>query len=197
MRIQSLNTAMNYHNTRDWHILPACEFPELPDPRVAIARQIGWIKTTSPVTEYTTPEPNNYNRSICDIKSRICSFIEDQVYYFDASRRVWFTVYYVPEEQIAEFDLWMLSLPVLAYWRHSSASKLRPQRRLLWAKGSSGERTLTDNERLFTLGYYDELRSRHFTTDDSYLNYALGKRRSILDNFDINDHCNFQENTDI
>ena len=188
---------MSYNNTRDWHILPACEFPELPDPRVAIARHIGWTKSASLLTEYSTPEPNNYNRSVCDIRSRPCNFIEDQVYYFDATRRLWFTVYYVPPELFAEFDTWMTSLPVQARWRPSLSNKLRPQRRLLWAKGSSGPGTLTDNERLFTLGYYDELRSRHFTLDDSYLNSALGKPRRLLENFDINDHSNFQENTDI
>jgi hypothetical protein len=188
---------MNYNNTRDWHTLPACEFPELPDPRVAIARHIGWTKTTSAFTEYTTPEPNNYNRSVCDVKYRICNFIEDQVYYFDAHRQLWFTVYYVPEQQITEFDIWMDALSVQARWRPSLCSKLRPQRRLLWAKASTSDHTLTDNERLFTLGYYDELRSQHFTTDDSFLNSALGQRRSVLDNFDINDHINFQENTDI
>lgn len=189
---------MSYNNTRDWHILPVCEFPELPDPRVAIARHIGWTKSTSPYTEYTTPEPNNYNRSVCDSQRRPCNFIEDQVYYFDATRRLWFTVYYVPQELFTKFDAWMTDLPVQARWRPSLSNKLRPQRKLLWAKASTSEHTLTENERLFTMGYYDRLRSQHFTTDDSFLNSALGQGRAhILADFDINDHSNFQENTDI
>jgi hypothetical protein len=175
---------MRYNNTRSWnytrHFKPK---RDLIDPRIAIARHIGWHRGTAPDTEHSVPEPDNYNRAIFANKPVDCEFIEDQVFYFDKQRLNWFSIYYVPDEQVEEFNLWVEKIEPTALWQHLNAPKIRPQRSLLWCRDNKSSRTLTDNERLHTMGYYEELKVKYFNDDTAYVDSLLGEARALLENF--------------
>jgi hypothetical protein len=95
------------------------------DPRLAVAKHIGWQKLFGPDTMWNVPEPDNYNRAILTEKPTECVFIEDQVIYKDVAKDVWITLMYVPDEQLSEYDAWMLRLQPLANWQHNNAPKIR------------------------------------------------------------------------
>ena len=175
---------MRYSNTRSWNYTNYFK-PEknLIDPRLAIARQIGWHRGTAQDTEHSVPEPDNYNRAIFASRPWDCNFIEDQVFYYDKQRLNWFSVYYVPEEQIEDFNLWIEIIKPNAFWQHLNAPKIRPQRSLLWCRDNKSKDTLTDNERLHTMGYYKELKVKYFNDDTAYVDSLLGEARASLENF--------------
>jgi len=102
---------------------------EYTDPRIPIARQIGWQKVTGE-TAYTIPEPDNYNRAVVTDKPVECVAIEDQVIYQDLNRNHWVTVLLVPEEQQAEYDSWLMRIKPLAHWQHTKPPRVRKQRSL-------------------------------------------------------------------
>jgi hypothetical protein len=153
------------------------------DPRVAVARQIAWAKTTSDVTDYSTPEPDNYNRAIFMSKPWECPLIEDQVVYYDSTRQGWITVMHVPEEQSVEVDQWIYTQPTLAVWRHLKPPRVKQQRKYLYTRDNKSASTLTDNERLYTMGYYDNLKTKYFSDDATYVDSLLGESRDLLKNF--------------
>jgi hypothetical protein len=129
------------------------------------------------------PEPDNYNRAVFDLKPYDCEFIEDQVFYFDTNRNAWFSVYYVPDDQVEEFNTWIEQFEPQAFWQHLNAPKIRQQRPLLWCRNNVSERFLTDNERLYTMGYYDELKIKYFSDDTTYVDSLLGDARALLKDF--------------
>jgi len=175
---------MRYNNTRSWNYTKNFKPQrDLIDPRIVIARHIGWYRGTAQDTENSVPEPDNYNRAIFANKPWDCNFIEDQVFYYDKLRLNWFSVYYVPEEQIEEFNAWIEIIEPNAFWQHFNASKIRPQRSLLWCRENKSRRTLTDNERLHTMGYYEELKVKYFNDDTAYVDSLLGESRDSLKNF--------------
>ena len=98
---------------------------EYTDPRLPIARQIGWQKLFGSETEYCVPEPDNYNRAVLTEKPVECPFIEDQVIYKDLTKNLWATVLYVPEEQLGEYDAWLLRTNYKAYWQHKNSPRIR------------------------------------------------------------------------
>ena len=83
----------------------------IPDPRVVIARHIGWSKPLGVDTTYCLPEPDNYNYAGLQNKPMNCPFIEDQVFYMDTRTKKWWSVYYVPEKQINDFLIWAENIP--------------------------------------------------------------------------------------
>ncbi len=97
------------------------------DPRIQVAKQIGWNKLPGD-TPYTVPEPDNYNRAVVTDKPVECLAIEDQVIYKDQSKNAWVTLMYVPDEQLSEYDLWLKLQTVRAHWQHTRAPKLKKQR---------------------------------------------------------------------
>jgi hypothetical protein len=101
------------------------------DPRLPIARQIGWTKLFGTETSFTLPEPDNYNRAVITLKPVECPFIEDQVIYKDFNKNAWATVLYVPEQQQAEFELWLSRTDIQAHWRHTNAPEFRRPRSIL------------------------------------------------------------------
>ena len=103
---------------------------EYTDPRIPIARHIAWSKVIGETT-HTIPEPDNYNRAVITDKPVECLGIEDQVIYLDRNKQHWVTVLYVPEEQFAEYDLWLARLKPTAHWQHSKPPKIRKQRSIL------------------------------------------------------------------
>jgi hypothetical protein len=104
---------------------------EYHDPRLPVARHIGWTKVLGTETNFTLPEPDNYNRAVIAVKPVECPFIEDQVIYRDLNKDLWATVFYVPEEQQSEFELWLSRTDIQAHWRHNNSPKFRRQRSLL------------------------------------------------------------------
>ena len=175
---------MSVNNIRSWNYSKDFELRrDLIDPRIAIARHINWYRGKSVDTANPVPEPDNYNRSIFADKPYDCKFIKDQVFYFDKARTAWFSVYYVPESQVEEFDAWVEQIKFHAYWLHTHTPKPRPQRSLLWGRGNVSERFLTENERLHTLGYYENLKVKYFSDDIEYIDSLLGESRDLLKNF--------------
>jgi len=95
------------------------------DPRLPVARHIGWTKLFGTETMFCVPEPDNYNRAILTKKPVECVFVEDQVIYKDLGKNMWITLMYIPDEQLGEYDAWMTRLQPEAYWQHSNAPKIR------------------------------------------------------------------------
>jgi hypothetical protein len=165
---KSVVTWVNPHN------LP---LPSFKDPRVPIARHIEWVKSYSNENLFSLPEPDNYNRATLSLRGLECKFIKDQVFYRDITTDNWWTVYYVPDSQTADFDQWIRQQPFLLSWQIAKASKIRPIIKLLHARKNSD---VTDNERLFQMGYYAKLGSKYFSEDDTMLLDRLGPARADI-----------------
>jgi len=175
---------MKVNNIRSWNYTSAFKSNrDLIDPRIVIARHISWHRGKGTDTAFPVPEPDNYNRAIIGDRPCECKFIEDQVFYFDRQRQAWFSVYYVPDEQLDEFTAWVKEIKPDALWVHTTTPKIRPQRGLLWTRDNVSARFLTDNERLHTLGYYEDLKVKYFNDDVEYIDSLLGESRDLLKNF--------------
>lgn len=150
------------------------------DPRVLIARHTGWKKTTCEDTEYPIPEPDNFNRAMATVKLTECPLIEDQVIYYDNQKKCWINVMYVPDELRVEIDRWISAQLTIAVWRHLKSPRLKQQRNLLWTRHNISDTNQTDNERLYTMGYYEDLKVKYFNDDAAYVDSLLGTARAIL-----------------
>lgn len=150
------------------------------DPRLAIARHTGWKKSHGVETEYPTPEPDNYNRAIFAHFPVDCKIVEDQVFYYDKIKQGWITVMYVPEELETQVDSWIRQCRPMAVWCHLKAPRVKPQRGMLWTRGNISDRNMTDNERLYTMGYFETLKVKYFNEDTNYVDSLLGQARAIL-----------------
>lgn len=172
------------YNTQPRHVYwtygPEFHGSELVDPRIAVAKQIAWKKSSTDYTEYSTPEPDNYNRAVVANMPIECSIIEDQVVYYDQQRKHWITLMYVPEEQITEVDSWIHQCKPRAIWQHNKPPKVKPLKSLLWTRNNISDRNMTDNERLYTMGYFEELKVKYFSDDTEYVDSLLGEARAIL-----------------
>tara|TARA_R110000822_G_scaffold178429_1_gene318380 strand:+ start:97 stop:462 length:366 start_codon:yes stop_codon:yes gene_type:complete len=101
---------------------------EYPDPRIAIARHIGWQKYTGDETSFSVPEPDNYNRAVFTDTAVECPFIENQVIYKDSVRNGWVCVMLVADEQTGEYTAWQERLAPRAHWHHIRAPKIKKSR---------------------------------------------------------------------
>lgn len=150
--------------------------PNRIDPRVAIARHIGWINTHNygyPVP-WRVPEPVNYNYAVRSGRPIECKFIQDQVFYRTETDSRWWTVYYVPEDSLAAFDSWVKQQPIDYLWFHTRPPAIRTNQRLLYNKKAA---EINVNERLFQMGYYAKLGSKYFVDDDHALLSIMGPVR--------------------
>lgn len=154
----------------------------LSDPRMALAKHIGWKKFHYPDTEFKTPEPDNYNRAILAKYPYDCTVIEDQVFYYDKDTKGWITLMYVPDNLVGAVDSWIYQCKPWAVWCHQRAPKIKPQRSLLWVRSNICEDNQTDNERLYTMGYFDDLKVKYFSDDTEYVDSLLGEARASLKN---------------
>lgn len=135
------------------------------DPRIEIARHMDWqpnYNTTSLVT-WSIPEPVNYNRAVLASKPIECKFIANCVFYKTATNQ-WWSVYYVLEAQQQEFEAWVKLQDIDVYWLNSRTTRLREQQRLMYSRANSD---ITDNERLFQMGYYETFGSKYFADANS------------------------------
>lgn len=153
---------------------------EFIDPRLPVAKLIGWKKSTGEYTDFTLPEPDNYNRAIAAVNAIDCKLVEDQVVYFDEHNQLWITLMYVPESQTNDIDLWIKSIDKIAVWCHLKPPQLKKLRTFLWTRDNISDRNMTDNERLYTMGYYEKLKVKYFDDDTEYVDSLLGSARAIL-----------------
>jgi len=153
------------------------------DPRVVLARYLGWKKTFAEYTDYSTPEPDNYNRAVFQSQPTECALIEDQVIFYDSLRQGWITLMYIPREQLTEVNTWITQLNPQADWRYYKAPQPKPNRHLLWTRHNFRKDEQTENERLYTMGYYENLKSKYFSDDAEYVDSLLGTARAVLENF--------------
>jgi hypothetical protein len=98
------------------------------DPRLAIAKQIGWRKGINSSTEFSVPEPDNFNRAIVCAKWIECEFLEDQVMFYDRVRKSYISCYYVPLKQIKQFDAWVKTLAPIGVWYHTNPPKIKERK---------------------------------------------------------------------
>lgn len=167
---------------------------DFPDPRIPVARHTGWKKTTTEFTDYPTPEPDNYNRAIFTVKPQECPLIEDQVIYYDRVRNGWITLMYVPPNQIKDIDAWIYRSKKIAVWCHLKPPKVKPNRTLLWTRNNVSDNAMTDNERLYTMGYFETFKVKYFSDDATYVDSLLGEARASLEDLvpeeqDYTDYC--------
>jgi len=150
------------------------------DPRIAIARHIAWIKPITPDTEYSLPEPDHYN--YCGLATRPidCEFIADQVFYQDKKTGLWWSIYYVTEENNDAFLAWSESIEFIQCWTPFRQTKMRTRRGMLWARHNISEGNQTDNERLYTMGYYEKLKSKYFDDDEKFIKVVGTPRGAVL-----------------
>jgi len=148
------------------------------DPRLTISKHIGWVRTTTDYTEFSVPEPINYNRALFYNRPVECKFIRDAVYYRDRATGLWGSVWYVPKEQAEEFDRWCAGQEHDYIWKYTTYIPLKPVKRLLFNRKNSVD--ITDNERLYTMGYYESLANKYFSEDDTMLSERLGPVRIEL-----------------
>ena len=159
---------------------------DLPDPRIQLARQIGWKKAHGVETEYHTPEPDNYNRAVLAHIPIDCSIIEDQVFY--KYKDSWISLMYVPPEQCNQIDSWIRQCRPMAVWCHLKPPRIKPQRGMLWVRDNISDKNMTDNERLYTMGYFEDLKIKYFNDDADYVDSLLGSARAILKNYVPEEH---------
>jgi len=141
------------------------------DPRIAIARHLSWTKPISSETEYSLPEPDHYNYAGLAKQPWDCPIVQAQVFYWDRKLDGWWSVYYVPQELETEFIAWATDIPFDFCWTPFRLTKMRNRRTLLKTRASAVEQTA--DERLYTMGYYDELQ-KEFNID---LGKTLGTPR--------------------
>ena len=166
---------------------------ELNDPRIAVAKWLGWKKTNTVETEYRIPEPDNYNRAVFAKTPIDCSIVKDQVVFYDKLGLGWITLMYVPEHQTTAVDTWIQQCRPQAHWQHFKAPKIKPRRGILWVRGNINENNQTDNERLYTMGYFDNLKIKYFSDDTEYVDSLLGEARASLKNpqLEVEDYDEF------
>lgn len=137
------------------------------DPRIPIAKHIGWEKYTGPDTVWSVPEPDNYNAAAVFHEPRCCDLARDQVIYKNTQLDLWFTVAVIPEEQIPDFNRWIILNQPLAWWKYRRAAPIRKRRAILQQRGlGDPTKEMTLNERLYTMNYFENLQSKYALTDD-------------------------------
>lgn len=147
------------------------------DPRIPVARHLAWTKSSTPYTEYSIPEPENYNRAIFTTKPIELTWIRDQVIYKDAYRNGWITLCFLPESQVKKFDDWVLLMD-MTYWRHIKPGNIKIHKPMLQRGASVNDMSL--DERLLTMGHYKNLVVKYFDGDPQYVRSRLGEARANL-----------------
>lgn len=136
------------------------------DPRVAIARHMCWQPNYNPTSlaTWSIPEPVNYNRAVRAAKPIECKFIENSIFYRDERTGSWWSVYYLLDPVKDQFEEWVKLQDIEIYWFNSKTPRVREQQRLMFSRANSD---ITDNERLFQMGYYETFGSKYFADADS------------------------------
>jgi hypothetical protein len=146
------------------------------DPRIAIAEHIGWVRPIRDDTDFHIPEPDNFNYAVLDYQPRPCPHIINQVFYKDMQTNLWWTVYLVMFQDEKDFFAWADPIEFVQCWSNSRSSKLRKRKPLLYVKKGASEQSL--QERLYTMGYYDDLSKK--CQDPATVSSVLGTPRDQI-----------------
>lgn len=131
----------------------------LGDCRLPLVSHIDWKSSySSDITEWQTPEPDNYNLAVFARQPFDCPFVENQVFYYDKKHKGWFSVCCETDTgKIADYIQWAQRQPIIAYWHYKRAHKIRHRKKIL-ENGRNNSPHLTMDERLFQLNYFDKLK---------------------------------------
>lgn len=159
----------NVNSRNFWHIQSHFQGPAnlLIDPRIMIARHIDWQRSYTGYTQFSQPEPDNYNRAVYLKQPYIFDSVPNQVLYRDDIRQGWFTVLMVPPELELAYTEERTWLNPGAYWLNKG-TRYRQRQTLLHAKSNQVE--ITDNQRLAQQGYYENLLIKYTCDIDSVRN---------------------------
>jgi len=151
----------------------------LADPRLLLARHISWLRPHSTETEFSVPEPDNYNYAVLNPQLEECPFIRNHVFIRDQKTGYWWTIYHVLENQEQEFLAWAEPKNFISCFTPHRYSKLRQRRPFLWTRANNSDSVISAKERLYTMGYYDDLQAEF----NINLTADIGEpRQFILDN---------------
>ena len=148
----------------------------LADPRLKVAKHISWQRPYGTDTEYSTPEPDNYNYAVLNPSIEECPFIKNHVFLRDAKSKNWWTIYYVPADQEQDFLAWADPREFISCFTPHRYSKMRRRRPFLWTRANGSDSVITENERLYSMGYYQSLQEK-FNVD---LQTAIGEPRPYI-----------------
>lgn len=95
------------------------------DPRIAIAQHIGWERSYNNYTEFSVPEPDNFNRAVIAVQPIDCLIASNQVFYLDKYRDGWVSVYYINPSDSINFVRWLRDQDYYASWHHTSPQSWR------------------------------------------------------------------------
>lgn len=165
---------MAISNQNNWQYREGCDPVFLPDPRSAIARHIQWTrppygKEYGGLTDWSVPEPDAYNVALFGNKPLDCPFVMNQIFYYDAMKKGWFSVYLVDKEQKMQWLIWKRHQDHIAYWVVFKDSQVRKSKKMLGVKARKNSVELTLNEVLAQQNYYVNL-----------LNKVEGDAKSVL-----------------
>ena len=148
------------------------------DPRIALARHIDWQKTYDE-TEFSLPEPDNFNFATLSQRPLFCESVKNQVWYQDFYKSGWISLYLVTPQELPAFKDWLKQQPWRSYWRTGKPLPLRTRRSMLWNRRTATELTL--EERLYLSGYYKNFIAKYFADGHAEFVYRrLGEPRGRL-----------------
>ena len=150
------------------------------DPRIAIAHHINWRRNYTE-TEFSLPEPDNYNFATMSARPLYCDLVRNQVWYRDEIKLCWVSVFLVANNITDDFKTWLKQQPWTSYWRNGYTPALRTRRPMLWNRQRATELTL--EERLYLSGYYKNFIAKYFTDGHAEFVYKRlgGPRGRLID----------------
>lgn len=158
----------------------------LPDPRVSIAVLTAWAPVKSDNRQRPGVEPDNYNFAVFDKQPHDLKFVEHSAFYLSQNHGLtgWFSVYVVEERlQAVLFNREMLRIQPQAIWRYSRAKPVRPVKPILTENVNGlNKHNMTPEERLWSMGYYENLQRKYFDGDEKFIK-VLGEPRGFVLNY--------------
>lgn len=185
--------------SRNWQYINQ-DLSGLVDPRLIVAKHMTWALPTGKDSTWNGVEPDNYNLAIYDTKPHDFVFMQHQCFYrldrtFNYRKcRGWMSLYVAEERlQTILFNREILKLQPLAVWKYSQSKPIRIKRTLLDRENNYNNRS-SDNfsteERLFQMGYYENLQNKYFDGDEKFIKVVGRPRGAVLnyqpevDNYD-------------
>lgn len=163
--------------------------PQLFDPRVNISQHMAWI-LPSGVSNYRGAEPDNYNFAVFDQQPRELKFIKEQCWYKvnQTHRRIritgWMSVYVADCTEAATlFNREILKIQPQAVWRFPRAKPMRIKRTLIDRENifrPKSDTNFTTEERLWQMGYYENLQNKYFNGDERFIKVVGTPRGCVL-----------------
>ena len=170
-----------------WQFNKPC--PALLDPRIQIVQHTAWQQSNKKVSLFGI-EPDNYNFAIFDDKPHDIKFIKDQCWYkidkiFRRNRiQGWMSLYVILDRDTTiKFNQEIIKLQPTAVWKFDKAQPIRPKRQLMHRENSYRNRSETNfstEERLWQLGYYENLKNKYLNDEEYFLKVVGQPREAVL-----------------